>query len=108
MATLIPDQEFAQRTPALLVENSLAPGAWTFRLVAVDDDGNASDPQTLTINVRRRIVRPPPPDEPGRTVPGRPFNPHVFDTTPIVDATVATPGRVRPVLDPHVIIRRPG
>lgn len=102
MATLVPGEEFVSREPLLPIENELPPGASVFRLVVVDDDGNHSAPQDLTVNVRRRIVRPP--RGGGEFEPLDPRDPRVVLDPRGRPRVVTEP---RP-LDPRVIIRRPG
>jgi hypothetical protein len=60
MTTLIAGQPFITRTPTVLVENTLTVGTWIFQLVVVDDDGNQSAPQQLSVTVEP-ARRPPPP-----------------------------------------------
>jgi hypothetical protein len=73
MPVLDPGVPRPSREPTLLVENRLEPGSWRFRLTAVDDAGNVSDPADLVVRVVRRGPPVPPiDDEPIRSRPGPP------------------------------------
>jgi len=64
MPVLTPGQPFASASPALLVENRLAPGSYRFELVVVDDSDNASVPAQLLVTVLNPPPPPPPPNQP--------------------------------------------
>jgi hypothetical protein len=64
MAKLSPGVPVTQTSPELLVENSLDPGRYRFRLVVIDD-GEASDPAELIVTVQSPAPAPAP--SPGGT-----------------------------------------
>ena len=88
MPVLVPQKPFRTLEPVLLVENQLAPGPHTFRLVVVDDSGVESAPVQITVEVRK----------PFTTGPG------LIPTGPILTGSVRPgpilpgPGRTGPVL----------
>ena len=63
MPVLALNQTIEQREPLLVVSNRLEPGLHRFSLVVVNDRGVASEPDLLTVTVRRAVVvdpvRPP-------------------------------------------------
>ena len=60
MPVLKPDEPLETREPVLLVENELAPGTYTFRLVVVSSTGATSDPVDARVTVARgRITTDP-------------------------------------------------
>ncbi len=61
MATFEPNQPIVMHEPVITVDAGLAPGRYRFRLVVVDDEGNASAPDEVVVEiVRVPIVRPDP------------------------------------------------
>ncbi|NJD11915.1 MAG: hypothetical protein FIB01_16220 [Gemmatimonadetes bacterium] len=70
MPILVEGQTVRGRAPTLAVENRLEPGAYRFRLVVIDDEGNASAPAELVVRVVEAL-RPEPPVI-GAAVPNAP------------------------------------
>ena len=104
---------FPTAEPILRIENELPPGAHVFQLVCVDEGGNESEPTTITVTVRGRIIVDPIPE---RERPDR-FDP---DRTHRIDPIPGVVVRPRPI-DPDLTrvvrpaggmvmrpIRRPG
>lgn len=58
MAVLPIGQALESRLATLLVENRLAAGQHRFALVVVDDQGNESAPDVLTVTVRATLAPP--------------------------------------------------
>lgn len=56
MPVLTLNRSVTTEEPVLLVENRLAPGPHLFRLVVVDDAGEASDPAERVVTVLDRSV----------------------------------------------------
>ena len=106
MTTLVAGTLFRSRDPTLMVENKLEPGAWIFRLVVVDNEGNESAPQDLTVSVGRVVVSPPPPPI------TRPIDPRLVTDPRVVTPVAPPPPPVSPTtpvrpIDPRLVIRRP-
>ena len=59
MAILVKGQPVMSTTPALRIDNKLAPGTYTFSLTVLDSENRASAPATLTVTV---AAASPPPD----------------------------------------------
>jgi len=85
MPVLIPGRPFLSRDPVLLVENRLAPGAATFALTVLDEDGNVSAPAQLRVTVVRSAP-PVPPQPPSRQ--------------PTLEQPVSPPVRRRRIIQP--------
>ena len=58
MAVLPLGRPLESKAATLLVENKLAAGQHRFALVVIDNDGNESEPDVLTVTVRASL--PPP------------------------------------------------
>lgn len=58
-------QTLARRHPRLEITNDLPAGRYRFRLVVVDEAGNASEPDELTVTVREPVVAQPVVLQPG-------------------------------------------
>jgi hypothetical protein len=101
MPVLVQGRPLVQREPALVVENRLAAGRWRFRLVVVDDAGNASAPADLVVTVARDGSADPAPRGPTRPVldvppPVRPVAPPTPAPTPSPGPTPRNPTRRPP------------
>lgn len=60
MPVFTPNRPIETREPLIKVEpDNLPPGRYRFRLVVVDDDGNASAPDEVTVTITRRRVDGP-------------------------------------------------
>jgi hypothetical protein len=85
MPVLNPGVATRSRSPTLVVENRLDPGAWRFRLTVVDDTGLESAPAELVVRVVEQ--RLPPTGPTGPIV--RPTDPRVVE--PIRPITPSRP-----------------
>ena len=59
MATLEPGKPLATREATLLVENPLGAGRHRFQLVVIREDRVASQPQEVSVELRRDAPLPP-------------------------------------------------
>ncbi len=96
MPILVPNQPLEQREPVLVVQNRLAPGRHRFTLVVVNARGVASEPDEVTVTVRRGgvvgpgVVLTPVDLDPVVLRPPRPPQPPVV-LTPVVPPRVGPP-----------------
>jgi hypothetical protein len=103
MTALTPGVAFDTPDNRVTVDGGLASGTWQFELTVIDNDGNASAPQRIAVQIKPQVAPPP-----GPVGPGDVFNPRRPDVIldPRRPDVVINPRRPIPV-DPRVIIRRP-